>query len=79
MENAKQSIARHILAFSLMLLYVSFQTVKALGLVNFSSAFLFDLRVCFFISLVMLLGVEAFGNALRIWKEYNNPNINKNQ
>lgn len=69
MKQVQDTIYRHLLSVLLVLIYLIAQTVQALQIITLSSNFLVDLRLCFWLGLIFLLGVETFRNAITIYKE----------
>ena len=72
MEKIRKTIYRHILSIILVVGYPIAQTLSAMKFIDYSKAFLLDLRLCFWLGLVFLLGVEAFRNAAQVLIEYRN-------
>lgn len=73
----KKNLDRYWLSILLVVIYPVAQTAKAFNMIAYSSAFLLDLRLCFWLGLVYLLGVEAFRAAIQIIHEFQNPKIKK--
>lgn len=67
MNKLKFDFQRAVITYTLFIAYPIAQTLRSLAFVTFSDAFMFDLRVAFWVALVSLLGEEVFKNAINIF------------
>lgn len=78
MTKVKDTFYRHVLSVLLVIVYVAAQVVHSLKFIEFSNAFLVDLRSWAWISITILLGVEAIANTINIYRNFLNNKIQSN-